>query len=134
MSTDSATRVICPQCGGIVIRERCAGCGRAYFEPNVTWLPTDEDTNILFNSVVVALQNSFGHSDTVATELVRRYYANFTDVSYCRSIGIPVQNDDFFHHEGAGGMSLRIHYYLHLKRDPDPGKFIEWRAHARRET
>jgi len=128
MHLDSRLPVFCSQCGALVTRMQCIGCGRTYAEPSVTWLPTDEETNILFNSIAVVLQNSLGHSLPEATDLAKRYYTSFTDASYCSSLGIPVQDDDFFHHEGAHGMALRTHYYLHLRRDPDPHKFIEWRT------
>jgi len=91
-------------------------------------LPTDDDTNHLFDKVVAILREHFGHSDAEAVRLVREYYRQFSDAAFCRELGIPVQNDDFFHHEAPGGMAWRIQYYLVLKGNPDPHAFIEWRA------
>lgn len=90
-------------------------------------LSDDEDVNDLFETVVAGMQTAFGYSLAEAECLVREYYSIFRDPQYCRSIGIPVQNDEFFLHEGLG-MSLRIHYYLGLKGNPDPHAFIEWRS------
>lgn len=73
----------------------------------------------------------FGHSFWSAVALAREYYEKFTDESYCRSIGIPVQSDEFFWHEGLG-MAARIHYYLALGADPDPERFLDWRAERKR--
>ena len=96
-------------------------------------LPADADVNMFFDRVVKDLQERFGYTAQVATDLVRDYYTLFRDPQYCAGIHIPVQDDDFFFHEAAGGMSLRIHYYLVLKGDPDPGKFIDWRADYNRQ-
>jgi len=91
-------------------------------------LPTDEDTNMFFDDVISRLESDMGYSYSEACEMVRDYYDKFTDEGYCEKIGIPSQDDDFFFHEGVGGMALRIHYYLKLKEDPSPSKFIEWRS------
>lgn len=91
-------------------------------------LPTDADVNKLFDQVVTDLQARFGYTAQAASALVREYYTLFRDPQYCKGIGVPVQDDDFFFHEAAGGMALRVHYYLGLKENPDPGKFIDWRA------
>ncbi len=91
-------------------------------------LPTDVETNHLFDDVVERLRERFGYSISEASNLVRNYYKLFSDPTYCGTIGIPAQDEDFFFHEGAGGMALRIHYYLGLKEDPDPHHFIEWRS------
>lgn len=84
------------------------------------------ETNQFLNNVVVALGEIYPPEK--AESLVRDYYSKFMDSCYCKSIGVPVQDDDFLFHEGVGGMALRIHYYLGLEGDPDPHKFIEWRA------
>jgi len=96
-------------------------------------LPTDEDTNFLFDSAVSLLRGEFGYSQEDANRLAGQYYTLFSDPDYCHSIGIPVQNDDFYHHEASGGLALLIHYYLGLRADPDPHKFIEWRAEYYRQ-
>ena len=95
------------------------------------WLPTDEDTNSFFEGVAKILVNEISISSKEASLLVKDYYLKFTDENFCESINIPVQDDDFFFHEGAGGMVLRIHYYLVQSNDPDPHKFIEWRSNRR---
>ncbi|UJB19158.1 MULTISPECIES: hypothetical protein [Lysobacter] len=86
----------------------------------------DETINQLLGKIVAAL--SEGYSKTEAESLVRDYYSKFTAPAYCKSIGVPVQDDDFFFHEGIAGMALRIHYYIGLEGDPAPEKFIEWRT------
>lgn len=91
-------------------------------------LPTDEDTNLFFDDIVSKLISDLDYSYEEASKITRDYYQKFTNVDYCRSIGVPVQDDDFFFHEGVGGMALRIHYYLKLNEDPNPRKFIDWRA------
>ena len=91
-------------------------------------LPKDEDTNDYFCTVMSWLRSYFGYSESEACTLIHEYYRNFRDEEYCEKIGVAVQDDDFFWHERAGGMVLRIHYYLGLKGDPEPMKFIDWRA------
>ena len=92
-------------------------------------IAADTETNQLLDQISVALCESYTQAE--AESLVRDYYVKFTDPFYCRSIGVPVQDDDFFFHEGVRGMALRVHYYLGLEGDPAPSKFIEWRATAR---
>ena len=89
-------------------------------------LPTDDDTNQLFDDVVAELQAKYRRNEAEA--FVREYYEKFTSPDFCQSIGIPLQNDDFFHHESVGGMTLRVYYYLCLKGDPSPHSYIDWRA------
>jgi len=91
-------------------------------------LPTDPDTNRFFDRVVDELQGYFDYAFDEAVRLAREYYTRFTDAQFCDSIGVPVQDDDFFHHEAPGGIAFRAHYYLGLKGDPKPSSFIEWRA------
>lgn len=90
-------------------------------------LPTDEETNDYFCTVMSWLRTYFGYSESEACKLVQKYYSKFRDRKYCEKIGIPVQNDNFFWHQGAGDIALRIHYYLVLQGDPEPMKFIDWR-------
>lgn len=89
-------------------------------------IASDDDTNLLLDEIVARLRERY--SDEQAKSLVAEYYNKFTDPVFCESIGIPVQDDDFMHHESAGGMALRIHYYLGLGADPSPHAFIEWRS------
>lgn len=91
-------------------------------------LPTDDDTDHLFDQVALFLQKRFDYSTDEAIELVHEYYSKFRDPTFCQPIHVPVQDDDFFHHQGAGDMALRAHYYLRLKEDPDPHKYHRWRA------
>jgi hypothetical protein len=91
-------------------------------------LPTDEDTNALFDDIVGWMAGRLGYCAADAEALAYRYYMLFRDDAYCRGIGVPAQDDDFFFHEGIGGMGLRIHYYLGLGGEPDPHAFIAWRA------
>lgn len=91
-------------------------------------LTADEDLNYIFDMAVAELQARFEYSEDSAIALTQEYYRLFRDPEFCRSIGVAVQDEEFFFHEAPGGMALRIHYYLGLKADPDPGKFIEWRT------
>ena len=95
-------------------------------------LAADEETNRLLSEITRLLCDRY--SVTEAESLVRDYYIKFTDPSYCESIGIPAQDDDFFFHEGALGMALRILYYLGLRGNPDPEAFIEWRTNYLRRA
>jgi hypothetical protein len=105
----------------------CRRCHQTYACFLQGWLPTkDEDFGAYYGDNVGVLIAEFGHSFWPAVELARDYYKKFTDDAYCRSIGIPVQDEEFFWHEGMG-MAARIHYYLALHGDPDPGRFIDWR-------
>jgi hypothetical protein len=91
-------------------------------------LPADADVNRLFDRVVAEMQARLGYTAQAASALVHEYYTRFRDPQYCDEIHVPVQDDDFFFHEGTGGMALRVHYYLGLKENPDPMSFINWRA------
>jgi hypothetical protein len=90
-------------------------------------LPTDEDTNRFFDMVVTRLIQDFGYTSEEASSMVHSYYRSFRDEAYCKTINVPVQDDDYFFHESETGMALRIHYYLGLKADPDPRSFLKWR-------
>jgi len=91
-------------------------------------LPTDEDTNRFFDQVVQHLEDTGQYSFNEATQLVQTYYKTFRDPDYCASVGIPVQDDDFFHHEGSPEIARRIHYCLTLKGDPKHMKYVAWRS------
>lgn len=91
-------------------------------------LPTDEDTNVLFDDIVLQLQRDCGMSEVDASNASYDYYIFFTNKKSCESIGVPLQDDDFFFHESAAGMALRVYYYMVLKGDPAPSAFIEWRS------
>jgi len=91
-------------------------------------LPTDGGTNRLFDQVAVLLREHFGYSEPEAVTLTREYYMRFRGNDFCEALHIPVQDDDFFHHQGPGDLAWRVHYYLGLKADPDPRRYIEWRS------
>lgn len=91
-------------------------------------LPTDAETNQLFEDVAAKLCSNFGYTAARAAELIRDYYAKFRDEGYCDQINIPTQDDDFFFHEGVWGMAMRVHYYIGLNENPNPIAFIEWRS------
>ena len=95
-------------------------------------LTNDEDLEALFDRMVVELREEFDYSAESAEATIREYYRLFRDPEYCKSIGVVVHDAEFFFHETAGGMALRIHYYMTVKADPDPGAFIEWRAQYNR--
>ncbi|WP_044615699.1 hypothetical protein [Gynuella sunshinyii] len=91
-------------------------------------LPTDEDTNLFFDDVIIRLVSDLGYSKVRANEITHEFYSKFTDKEYCDSLGIGLHDDDLFFHDGVGGVALKIYYYLDLKGDPDPVKFKQWRA------
>ena len=95
------------------------------------WLPTDEDTNRYFKDIANILVEELNISLEEAASYIMKYYENFTNPEFCKSINIPVQNDDFFWHESERGMALRIVYYTVKEHDPDPRAFIEWRSGSR---
>lgn len=91
------------------------------------WIPSsDEEFASYYAANVPELMARFGHSLDTAAQLARDYYLKFTDETFCASIGVPTQSEDFFWHEGRG-LAPRMHYYLFLKEDPNPSKFLEWR-------
>jgi hypothetical protein len=96
-------------------------------------LSTDPDVNELFDSVTRHLQAAFGYSAERASALAREYYRCFQDPAFCKSLGVGVQDEDFFFHEAALGVALRIQYYLGLKGDPAERKFLEWRKECQRQ-
>jgi hypothetical protein len=114
-----------PACEGVAFLQ-CQSCGQRYPEFEVGWLPTDEETSLLFVSAVAHLLGTY--SAEHASNLARQYYVSFTNETYCARIGIPLQDDDFFHHEGAREIALRIHYYLGIGGNPDPHSYIKWRT------
>jgi len=100
----------------------------------LTKLPTDEETNQLFDMVMERLVEDCDCSESEANALIHEYYQKFRDEEYCRKINIGVQDDDFLFHEGAGGMVLRIYYHLVLKGNPDWESFIEWRSRPNKRS
>ena len=95
-------------------------------------LSSDQDVNVFFGRVAEILMDELGLNSSQAKEYITDYYQKFTDDDFCRSIGIPAQDDDFFFHESEKGMALRIIYYTIDKRDPNPHAFIEWRSNDRK--
>jgi len=90
----------------------------------------DDDLDWFFGEISKALVERFGYEKVVAEGMCLDYLEKFQNVEFCRSIGIPPQNPEFFYHESAPGMAARVHYYLGMKANPDPEKFIEWRAQS----
>lgn len=118
-----------PAGGDLMALSECPACGRQYGVHASTWLPTDEDTVRLFDEAIARLhQDTDEYSFQEASALAQRYYRQFTDPAFCTQLGIPTQDDELFHHEGAAGLALRIHYYLTLRGDPTPKAFVAWRA------
>ena len=68
---------------------------------------TDADTTKLFEIVVEALKQYFGHSEAAAVGLINDYYLH----SAFRL------EDDWYHHAGAYGTAARVHYFEFLKGD-----------------
>jgi hypothetical protein len=81
-------------------------------------LPTDDDTNWLFDRAVSWLQEYFGYPAEMAGDLAREHYFSFRDPEYCRRAHVAVHDDDSFHHQGPVELAVRIHYYEGLRADP----------------
>lgn len=81
----------------------------------------------MFDRIVANLHSLFEYGSAEATALTERYYELFRDQSYCDSIGVGVQDENFFNHEAPKGMAMRAHYYLGLKADPSPQSYLFWR-------
>jgi hypothetical protein len=92
---------------------------------------SDDDAAKLFSDTALALETLFEYPGAKAEELAQDYRRLFMDADYCASLGIPVQDEELFHHEGPFNLALRAHYYLGLKGDPKPDRFIDWRAKHR---
>lgn len=88
----------------------------------------DDDLDWFFGEISKALVERFGYERSEADDMCLDYLEKFQDVEFCRAIGIPPQDADFFYHESAPGMAARVHYYLGMESDPDPNKFFEWRS------
>ena len=92
-------------------------------------LSKDTAVNDFFNQVAEVLMQARGLEFSLAGQYISEYLGCFTDPTFCKSIGVPVQDSDFFFHESPGGMAARIVYYMVEKgNDPSPEAFIEWRA------
>lgn len=91
----------------------------------------DDDVAYLFERVVKHLQSSYGYSLSEAIQSVNDYFASLTNPIFCAQHGIPVQDDDFFCHIEALGMTDRIHYYQGLKNALDEQAFIKWQKRSR---
>ena len=89
--------------------------------------PSAIERDWMFDRIVSNLQSLFGYSSQKADEIATEYYVLFRDKTFCDSVGISVQDEDYFAHEAPMGMAMRIHYYLGLKGDFDPQKFLQWR-------
>jgi hypothetical protein len=89
-------------------------------------LSSDDDTDFLFENAATVLERAFGYSEADAGALMREYFRLFQNRQFCESLGIPVQDETFFHHEGPIYMAMRAHYYLSLKADPNPSKCLHW--------
>jgi hypothetical protein len=87
----------------------------------------DSEVIRLFDRICSNMMLLFGYSEASARSLIIEYHQLFTDKSYCETLGIGVQDDDFFFHEAPMGMALRIHYFLGLKGNPSQSSFLEWR-------
>lgn len=87
----------------------------------------DEDVNDYFDLITESLSFEFGFSRNVAESLAREYYDKFTNPEFCSSMGVGVQDDDYFFHEGRREMARKIYYYLVLKADPRREAYLDWR-------
>ena len=126
---------LCPACRALlgapktadsVQTAECQRCGKCYVKFTSGWLPAGEEFIHYYGRSVDSLMNSFGHSFEDAVRLAKDYFLKFMDPDFCKSLGIPAQDEEFMWHEGD--MASRIHYYLVLEGDPDPWSYIQWRA------
>lgn len=84
------------------------------------------EINALLEETARELQRMYQYPAERAQQLVSDYNRLFRDSTFCSSLPIPPQDDAFFLHEGPIYLALRIHYYLVLKLDPAPDRFIDW--------
>lgn len=89
-------------------------------------LSPDDSVDLLFEEAADILVRLLGYSRDDAEAMASEYYRAFRDEAFCRSLSIPVQDEELFHHEGCFYMALRIHYHLGLKADPHPNRFLDW--------
>ncbi len=106
---------------------KCPSCEYENADLIGEWLPVDEDTHYLFYEIAMKLRSELNISLESAIGLVEEYYSKFTNADYCDSLGINVQDEDFFHSEGIG-MVYWIVFFVVEKNVPDYAKFVEWRS------
>jgi hypothetical protein len=95
------------------------------------WVDGDEALNkFVFDRAFISLHLEFSLSLEDAEALIRGYLDRFTSAEFCKAACIPVQDAEFFFHEGVG-MAKLMYYCFVVKADPsdyEPHEYIEWRA------
>jgi hypothetical protein len=74
---------------------------------------TDDDTSRLLEVTAWCLEKYFQYSSIDAIEAINKYY----DLRF--------HDDDFYHHEGAYWIALRVHYAMQVNGDRN--WFDQWR-------
>jgi len=91
----------------------------------------NDDEIFLFENVVKHLVSTYECSNDAAIRMVNEYYKKFTDPEYCSKFDISTQNEEFFSHIAARGMTDRVYYYTELNNKPNEEKFIIWQRSVR---
>lgn len=79
---------------------------------------TDDDTIRLFQIVVWCLKKYFNLTEESAIGAINSYYEK----------NLTIHDDDWYHHEMAFPVAVRIYYFEILKENPD--QFLEWRKES----
>jgi len=78
----------------------------------------DPEMDALFRGVAEHMQRHMGYSASDASRLSSLYYDKFTNIEYCRSLGINPHNKELFEHEHVDWMAPAVHYYVGINGDP----------------
>ena len=127
---------LCLKCNSLLLKEKvssdiweyynCVKCDYEEAKLIGKWLPTDEETNLLFYEIARKLTSEIKISLKAAIDYSEKFYKKFTDKAYCEKLGVEPFDDDFFHQEFYG-LLFYITYFIIDKQDPDLKKFHKWR-------
>ncbi len=127
---------LCLKCNSLLIKGRvssetwefynCVKCEYEEAKLIGKWLPTEEDTNLLFYEIARRLSSEIEISLRTAIDYTEKFYQKFTNKEYCELLGVKPFDDDFFHHE-CFGLLFYISYFIIDEKDLDLEKFRLWR-------
>ena len=103
----------------------CVKCKNGEAKLIGKWLPTDDDTNLLFYDIAKKLRNELDITIKEAIGYTEDFYSKFTDKEFCDSLGVEPFDDDFFHHEYFR-LLFYISYFIIKKKEKNLEKFREW--------
>jgi hypothetical protein len=87
-----------------------------------------EETERLFDRIAKELVKRFGYSYKDAIVGIRGYYADMCEKALRRNNPNAMSVDDWFAHDGAFGMALRIHYVVGIGGNADSPEYLKWRS------